>query len=199
MTRPSITLVTSSRVTLSRVGKMAQSNRNYCFTSYAVDDIILPSPPTIKYLVAQLERCPDTQRIHWQGYVELPKTMRIGAVKELFGDSTMHLEKRRGTREEARAYCMKEETRCKYNGAYWTIENGDFGLTGQGKARPLYEATVMIKEGKSMAEVADKLPSTFVVFNRGLTAYQAVIAPKSIRRTVHVTLFYGDSGKYILI
>lgn len=63
-----------------------------------------------KYTVYQLEKCPDTQRLHYQGYSEFTDNVTWAAMKNWMGQS-LHLEARHGTRTEARDYCMKEETR----------------------------------------------------------------------------------------
>ena len=63
-----------------------------------------------KYTVYQQERCPHTQRLHYQGYSEFTDNVSWGALKNWLGNS-LHIEARQGTREEARVYCMKEESR----------------------------------------------------------------------------------------
>lgn len=86
--------------------------RNWCFTSYNIEDFVVPDTNKhFRYCVYQVEECPETSQWHIQGYVEFTRTMRMKKIKELFNDSTMHLEPRQGTREQARAYCMKEESR----------------------------------------------------------------------------------------
>lgn len=88
--------------------------RAYCFTCYdehwrwedeELDD-------KVRYLVYQRERCPSTNRIHIQGYVELKTPLRVRAVQNLLRlPVDTHMEARSGPREKARAYCMKEATR----------------------------------------------------------------------------------------
>lgn len=85
--------------------------RNWCFTSYDLENFKVPDDNRyFRYCVYQAETCPTTGSLHYQGYVEFTRTMRMKKVKELFGDQSMHLEPRQGSREQARAYCMKEET-----------------------------------------------------------------------------------------
>jgi len=61
--------------------------------------------------VYQAEKCPETERVHLQGYIEFNKAVHFHTCKDLFGDPGIHLEPRKGTREEARRYYMKPETR----------------------------------------------------------------------------------------
>lgn len=71
----------------------------------------LQSPPRgIQYLIFQEERAPDTGTIHFQGYLETPNTIRMSWLKNNF-NSRAHYDIRRGTQEEAIAYCSKEESR----------------------------------------------------------------------------------------
>lgn len=64
------------------------TSRSYCFTSFIPDNIyneedispaealaetfidMLGSTPGVRYVIGQLERCPTTQKLHIQGYVE---------------------------------------------------------------------------------------------------------------------------------
>nr|WAE42646.1 MAG: replication associated protein [Cressdnaviricota sp.] len=62
-----------------------------------------------KYLVYQLEKCPDTGRYHYQGYVAFLAKKRLTTLKKF--DPTIHWEMRRGTHKEAFDYCTKEDTR----------------------------------------------------------------------------------------
>lgn len=86
--------------------------RNWCITSYDLDNFKVPlNNNHFIYCVHQLEKCPQTGKIHIQAYAEFARTMRMALIKKLFNDNTMHLEPRQGTREQARNYCMKEDTR----------------------------------------------------------------------------------------
>ena len=62
-----------------------------------------------RYGVWQLERGKNGTA-HLQGYVEFRKAMSLTAIKKVVGERA-YVEERRGTREEARAYCQKEDTR----------------------------------------------------------------------------------------
>lgn len=67
--------------------------------------------PGFFYYISQVEMAPETNKKHVQGYIELDKPRRLGAFKKLAHWRSAHLEPRRGTATEARAYCMKEESR----------------------------------------------------------------------------------------
>lgn len=65
----------------------------------------------LKFAVWQLESCPDTGRLHLQGYAELESPMRLAAFKRRLGDDRAHVEERRGSSAQAIAYCEKPESR----------------------------------------------------------------------------------------
>lgn len=91
---------------------MSQSAKakNYCFTLNN-PEAELDYPPEVGYIVYQEETGEDGTP-HYQGYVEFKQQTRITAIKKLGpGWDSMHLEVRRGSQEEAIAYCKKEDTR----------------------------------------------------------------------------------------
>lgn len=82
----------------------------------------LQGPPRgIQYIIYQEERAPDTGTIHFQGYLECTNACKMSWLKNNF-NSRAHYDVRRGTQEEAIAYCRKEETR---------VEGGMSGEWGQ--------------------------------------------------------------------
>ena len=62
------------------------------------------------YGIGQLEKCPDTGKLHIQFYMVRKQRTRLETLKNMF-DKTIHWEKRRGTEQQATEYCMKEESR----------------------------------------------------------------------------------------
>ncbi len=62
------------------------------------------------YLVYQ-EEIGDSGTYHFQGYCEFKKQISMAPAKELLGGATVHLERRRGSQEQAIAYAKKEATR----------------------------------------------------------------------------------------
>lgn len=83
------------------------TGRAFVFTSYEVD-----SPPVFPCEVdwkCQLEKCPTTGKLHYQGYCRFPKTKTIVALKKIL--PLAHWENRRGSHKQAYDYVTKEETR----------------------------------------------------------------------------------------
>lgn len=103
--------------------------RNWCFTAYSdVSQLDWDNMRTVRYAVFQHELCPQTAQDHWQGYIEFTVPQRFSFVKELLEDRSVHLEARRGSRDQARDYCMKLDTRFPgeepYEFGEWTGKQG---------------------------------------------------------------------------
>lgn len=97
------------------------TSRNYVFTCYAHCEDASPGWPEFynikfddmkhfRYLKCQRERCPDTGRLHIQGYVEFLSPVRISLFQKFIGEKC-HMYVRLGTQQQAIDYCDKEATR----------------------------------------------------------------------------------------
>lgn len=95
------------------------TSRSYCFTSWKPITYTVTAECDIRYLCYGIEICPKTQKQHYQGYLELRKPLRMQGVKKLLDDNTIHLEKRKGTRDQARDYCKKDGKFYEYG--TWTL------------------------------------------------------------------------------
>lgn len=81
-----------------------------CFTSFLRECPV--QGPGVSYLVFQREQCGSTGREHWQGYAETEgrgQSIKWWQGKLAIGKG--HVEKRKGTADEAVNYCRKEDTR----------------------------------------------------------------------------------------
>ena len=118
-------------------------SRNYCFTSFEVE---APSfeDEEIKYLCYGKETCPDTGRVHWQGYVEFTEPVSIKGAQRRLSSDGCHLERRRGTAVQARDYCKKEGAFCEF---------GD--ISRQGKRSDLDSVRAAISAGTGMRGVVE--------------------------------------------
>lgn len=142
--------------------------------------------PDSQYMVYQIEEG-ETGTTHVQGYIEFTQTRRLSAVKRMLG-GRCHLERRRGTRDQARAYCMKEESRVEGPFEYGTWIPG-----GPGRRTDLYEIRERIGAGATEEELWDSHFPTMVRNYRAIREYRHI---KSTQRdampVVHV--LYGDTG-----
>ncbi len=123
-------------------------SRSYCFTHYGELQSEFDEEK-VRYVKAQQEICPKTQRVHWQGYAEFTQPIRIRAAQKFLGIQNAHLETRKGTRQEARQYCEKETSRSESG---LTVEWGTW-IKGQGARTDIEELAKRIESGESDYEL----------------------------------------------
>lgn len=173
--------------------------RNWCFTLHideqrANDTDALSSfisvGDNVRYAVWQLERCPQTQRPHIQGYIEFNSPLRISAVKRIVGDAA-HLEQRRGTREQAREYCQKEDSR-----AAGPWECGDFDTVKPGRRTDLDDVAQLICSGAKLSEIVESHPTQFIKFSKGIQALHTMRSQAGAKhwRNLNVMVYWGEAG-----
>lgn len=138
--------------------------RNWVFTQNNPTSNELPPWDKIKYLVWQRERGAEGTE-HLQGYVELQPQQRLSALTKWLPKT--HFEPRKGTAEQARAYCMKQDD--TYLAGPW--ERGDFCPPAPGKRTDLLSATATLRDEGYQA-VAEQHPAEFVKFYKGFKALE---------------------------
>lgn len=180
-----------NEVALGNTKAKAEIARNYCFTLFNADpfdllDQLEKNANIVKYAIFQEEKT-EEGKAHLQGYAELKKPMRIPGVKKIIGEG--HYELRRGSRDQARAYCTKTESRL--SGPY---EHGDWEVT-QGFRSELDRVEKMITEKKNLLEVYMENKKTYIKYHQGI---QKAIGLENLKgqawRDVEVYIFYGASG-----
>lgn len=172
------------------------SRRHWCFTLnnpsryYASADIFMQNlvekiATRLRYCIFQEEKGEQTS--HYQGYLELNCTARMQWIKTAIGGNP-HLESRFGTREQARNYCMKLETRV--NGPW---EHGNWRKGGSGSRNDLLEVSDMVQAGAHLLEVSRAFPVTFIKFHKGISK---LISLNIEVRTVapQIILCFGKTG-----
>jgi len=140
----------------------------------------------LRYAVWQLE-CGEQGTFHIQGYVEFKRSVTFGSAVKIL-PTGVHFEPRQGSREQARDYCMKADTR---SAGPW-----EFGLWvpgGRGRRSDIEEMFEMVKEGKSELDVAESHPGSWAHAYRALQHYRILLPPPP-RLTLEVILHYGPPG-----
>jgi hypothetical protein len=127
--------------------------------------------------------------VHAQVYVEFDDAVRIGTVIKLHRG---HWEARKGSRDAARDYCRKQDTRLD-DGAAGPFEYGDWVEKAQGKRSDLSACKAILDEGGTLEDIAREHFSTFVRYERGLRSYQLLIADRRKHKS-EVYLFFGPPG-----
>lgn len=142
------------------------------------------------YLVYQVELCPNTGRPHLQGYVEFKRSVRLNSAKKLLGDATAHFEPRQGSRDQARAYCMKEESR--QNGPW---EHGEW-TSGAEKRSELQGAIEAIKSGVDWTQIIEDFTGIAVRHYKNLHVVwnHFNVKPRDGSQQMYSIYIYGDAG-----
>lgn len=117
---------------------------------------------------------------HLQGYVEFKAPIRFSSVKAFLPRA--HIEIRRGTREEARDYCMKDND---------YFEHGEWVTNG--KRKSLDECKRLLDEGKSQLEIAHNYWSDWVRYHKSFQLYASMTIQQEMR-DVHADVYWGVSG-----
>jgi len=167
------------------------TSRSYCFTAYVEPTPDMITDPVLRYIIFQKELCPKTQRIHWQGYAEFKTPVRIGRSQKICGIGKSHVEKREGTREEARDYCRKTDSRLES-----PIEIGNWEAGGQGARTDLREIFDMIKNGAEMIDIIEADPMLYCKYRNGIKDYKFECLKSKTNKFRHVEteVHWGEAG-----
>lgn len=112
----------------------------------------------LEYAIFQLEQG-ESGTPHFQIYLEFKNQKRFETLKNQF--PTAHIEKRLGTKEQARNYCMKEETRI-----VGPVEIGQFIPEERGKRKDLEELAEAILNGADEFEVMELYPHLYLKYRK---------------------------------
>jgi len=167
-------------------------SRAWVYTLYSPDDNpqVEDLPGNCQYHVFQYEVCPKTAKTHIQGYIYFLDAKSLKTLQKLL--PTAHLEHRKGTHEQAREYCTKEDTRAPSEEGY---EPGphEFGQAPAQGTRTELALACQTAQEKGLKAVALEQPETFVKFHRGLAALLVHTAPPP-RAPPKVTVLIGSPG-----
>jgi len=129
-----------------------------------------------RYVIYQLERCPETNRLHYQGYIEFVKQQNkrfVTLQEQLEGLETAHFERRRGTREQAIAYCSKADT--KVDGPYIY---GEVAAGGQGARTDLMEIKRKLDDGVDLETIRQDHFGSWLRYGKRFSEYRRLATPK---------------------
>ena len=143
--------------------------------------------PSTKYLVWQLEKGEEGTP-HFQGYVIFHSNKTLVGVKKI--NPRAHWELRRGTHEEARAYCMKEETRIE-----GPFEKG-IPVFSRGKRTDLHYVHDRLKAGATLSDlVTDEDAVATVARYPKLVGMYRMATQKHRNFKTQVLVLYGPPKK----
>lgn len=156
--------------------------RNFCFAHFG--DEPQWDEKVMTYLVYQLEKCPSTEKLHYQGYCELRNQRTPKGVAKYFPGKEVKCQVRKGTAQQAAAYCKKEESREEMFKEYGSISE-------QGKRTDIEAVTNEIKKNVSMRQIASSYAPQFVKYHRGFRELSRVVHRPPKRDSIHIVYIWG--------
>jgi len=140
----------------------------------------------LKYLVYQLE-IGESGTPHIQGYAYARDAKSLTAWKSLLSGRA-HVERARGSPEQCRDYCTKEDSRQEGSVPFiWGV------IPEQGKRTDIDGVFALIKEGKSEQEILETDPSTFIKYTNGIKRAMVLYAPLRSWKTT-IFWWHGSTG-----
>lgn len=150
----------------------------------------------LKYVVFQREKGHHACTEHIQMYIEFTLGKRFETIKSYFPRA--HIEERRGTKAQARDYCMKSDTRIGE-----PIEYGTF--VDNGKRSDLFDIYELVKDGATDYEIMDMFPSQYMRYFKAIQNCRQTYVFEKFRKTfrkLDVTYIWGPAGsgksRYVL-
>lgn len=173
--------------------------RGWFFTAWEVETDLLTNEVywskvkfvelEMEFLVFQIEKAPDTGKLHAQGVVWFHNPRYMAGVKKVFESETMHLEPCK-SQSNAVGYCMKEETRIAGPFTYGVVP----AVEGRGHRTDLEDAMEEAEAG-NLAMVSG---SVMMRYGRGVEkAYQRgnkARYAKTMRDMIEVFVYWGPPG-----
>lgn len=178
--------------------------RNVCFT-FNVESFgdneqqlveSLSESEFTKGYVFKAEIGEETGNKHFQGYIEFNTPLRVSRMKRLvFKDNTVHLERRRGTKQQAITYVIKDETSVEGHEPHWFPDRVSFEGQSQGARTDLLAVKESIMDGKDITEVCMEHFAEYCKYHGGITSAFSLLnrAPQRTKKT-RTTLLLGPSG-----
>lgn len=163
----------------------------WCFTVNNPGDWVPQFGDGMSYLVWQHEVGAEGTE-HIQGYVRWACKKRFSTMKKLW--PTAHFEKSKGSEEDNKKYCTKQETR---KPGTEPVELGTYEPEQgkQGRRSDLEAIATKIKAGVPIRTIAADHPSDFVRYHQGLKALAVEVRPRPpTERDINVLVFWGPTG-----
>ncbi len=161
--------------------------RNCVFTWNNPDGFIDFDEEEMEYLIYQ-EEIGESGTYHFQGYCEFKRQLSLNQAKALLGGATVHLERRRGSAQEAIAYCQKDDTRVAHTQPY------EYGTSkAQGKRIDLEAFKNEVMAGKRKRDLIDDHVGIIARYPKFYDQLTMMNRPQRSQELV-VTLLIGDTG-----
>jgi len=143
----------------------------------------------VRYFCGQLEVGEQSSVRHLQAYVEFNGPVGLAAVRKLF--PRCHAEVRRGSPEEAKRYCSKEETRVA--GSFFECGECPQGGGKQGAREDLVAVRVAIEGGASVSKLYSEFPVTCAKYPKYVDKCLMLFSARRSWKT-EVRVYVGPTG-----
>ena len=124
--------------------------------------------PGLRYAVGQIEKSPETGKLHIQCYTEWTESLRLA---EIVGRAKAHWGYRRGSRTEARDYCRLSHYHGIPKGKVRDLpEYGEWRAEGtvSEDMSPKQRALQMLRHGLDPNQIARKYPDVYFTHHRAI-------------------------------
>lgn len=185
------------------MAQRAAPAKHWCFTWNDADDkmthedIMALLAPHCDYVTFQEEKGAEGTK-HYQGYAEFAKVQRPSSLAKITAPHKPHWEKRQGTRDQAREYARKEDTRVAIEGRDsgpweggekpWSKKVGN-----QGERKDLNKIALMVKEGATDQQVFEEHPGLTMKYLNHIQKVRFIFKPRR-QEELQVVLLYGTPG-----
>lgn len=171
------------------------NKRNFIITYFKLPELInqyfkkLTLLKNFKYVCGQIEVCPKTCRNHIQAYIEFRDKVKLSNLKTVMPG--VHLESRKGTRDQARNYCMKQETRLPETEP---IEIGEWELTQGSRIDLLNLKDAVLKHNRRIKDIVlnECVNYQQIRFVEKLKKYNSI--KRKIDNPPTIYWYYGSTG-----
>lgn len=189
--------------------KLPDRVRAWCFTAYFLETQIDLSEPGrynldlsaieehkdyhFTHLLAQLERCPKTLKLHLQGVCHFKHPLGLKAAQNRIYKALpcvhpkVHVEKCRNY-EASIEYCSKWDSRVAGPFEYGAPPE-------QGKRTDIQVVSDMVLTNVSLTEIARAHPTTFIRYHRGIEALRSTLSVPRLTGPSSVLMVFGDTGR----
>ena len=148
-------------------------------------------PKEITYIVWSLE-CGKKGNIHWQMYVEFNRSMTLGGIKKLFGEKTIHIERRKGTAKEAADYCKKNDD--THLAGPWELgEISHQGVDMEARLEREEQIEIIGRVRRGEAHLHD-VPSDLLMSRPAGVKLALTLAPPVRRKQLDIYYIEGNTG-----
>lgn len=163
--------------------KKIEKHRKYRFTDFKLREEY--NWEKISYAIWQLEKCPTTDRLHNQGYMELNTPCTMKQIEKKYPGINLGI--CNGTQEDNIKYCSKEQTRIKGPFEYGKKKE-------QGKRNDLESIKELLLNGKSTKDISESHFGAWCKYNKSFDRFVEEHIDKSNREKPEVIVYWGPPG-----